>query len=142
MKGNLGAAASALFLLAIAALPATAQTTAPAAGAPAATPAPAAATPPAAKVKKPRKAKAAKKDEAAPAAGTAAAAPAPAAAGAPAAAKPAAKKQTPGQIAAHERMKKCGAEWKEEKAAGKVAKDMTWPKYWSDCNKRMKGQGA
>jgi hypothetical protein len=39
-------------------------------------------------------------------------------------------------------MKKCGAEWKEEKAAGKVAKDMKWPQYWSACNKRLKGQGA
>jgi hypothetical protein len=86
-------------------------------------------------MKKPRKAKkeTMKKEEAAPAAGTAAAA--------PTAAKPA-KKQTPGQIAAHERMKKCGAEWKEEKAAGKVAAGMKWPQYWSACNKRLKGQGA
>jgi hypothetical protein len=37
-----------------------------------------------------------------------------------------------------DRQKKCGAEWKEAKAAGKVEKGMTWPKYWSACNKRLK----
>jgi hypothetical protein len=44
-----------------------------------------------------------------------------------------------GQAAMHERQKKCGAEWKAAKAAGKVQKGMTWPKYWSACNKRLKG---
>ena len=54
-------------------------------------------------------------------------------------AKPAAKKPaSSGQIAARERQKKCGAEWKEAKAAGKIEKGMTWPKYWSACNKRLK----
>jgi hypothetical protein len=53
--------------------------------------------------------------------------------------KPAAKPLTPGQKAARERQKKCGAEWRAAKAAGKTAKDMTWPKYWSACNKRLKG---
>lgn len=42
------------------------------------------------------------------------------------------------QLAARERQKKCGAEWKEAKAAGKVETGMTWPKYWSACNKRLK----
>jgi len=46
---------------------------------------------------------------------------------------------TPGQIAARERQKKCAAEWKEAKAAGKVEKGMKWPQYWSACNKRLKG---
>ena len=45
---------------------------------------------------------------------------------------------TPGQIAARERMKKCAAEWKATKAAGKVEKGMKWPQYWSACNKRLK----
>ena len=36
-----------------------------------------------------------------------------------------------------ERMAKCSAEWKEMKAAGKTA-GLTWPKFWSDCNKRLK----
>jgi hypothetical protein len=48
---------------------------------------------------------------------------------------------TPGMIAAHERLKKCGAEWKEAKAAGKIEKGMKWPKYWSACNKRLKAAG-
>ena len=47
-----------------------------------------------------------------------------------------------GRAAALERQRKCGAEWKEAKAAGKVEKGMTWPKYWSACNKRLKGQSA
>jgi Ni/Co efflux regulator RcnB len=47
-----------------------------------------------------------------------------------------------GQQAAHDRQKKCGAEWKEAKAGGKVAKGMKWPKYWSECNTRLKAQGA
>jgi len=48
------------------------------------------------------------------------------------------KPPTPGQLAARERLKKCAAEWKEAKAAGKIEKGMTWPKYWSACNKRLK----
>jgi hypothetical protein len=32
----------------------------------------------------------------------------------------------------------CAAEWKETKAAGKTEKGATWPKFWSDCNKRLK----
>jgi hypothetical protein len=57
-----------------------------------------------------------------------------------ASAKTAAPKKDPsaGQLAARERQKKCAAEWKETKAAGKAAKEATWPKFWSDCNKRLK----
>ena len=47
-----------------------------------------------------------------------------------------------GRAAALERQRKCGAEWKEAKAGGKIEKGMTWPKYWSACNKRLKGQSA
>ena len=49
-------------------------------------------------------------------------------------------KQEPGagQLAAREQQKKCAAEWKEAKAANKVEKGATWPKFWSDCNKRLK----
>jgi uncharacterized low-complexity protein len=43
-----------------------------------------------------------------------------------------------GQAAMRDRQKKCGAEWKAEKAAGKIEKGQTWPKYWSACNKRLK----
>lgn len=43
-----------------------------------------------------------------------------------------------GQLAARERQKKCAAEWKETKTAGKTEKGATSPKFWSDCNKRLK----
>lgn len=49
-----------------------------------------------------------------------------------------AKKPSGGLAAARERQKKCAVEWKEAKAAGKVEKGMTWPKFWSACNKRLK----
>jgi hypothetical protein len=81
-------------------------------------------------------------------AATAPAAPAPAAeapAPTPAPAKEAAKPAKPakdGQAAMRERRKKCGAEWKAQKAELKK-KDpkLTWPKYWSACNKRLKAAG-
>jgi hypothetical protein len=72
-----------------------------------------------------------------------AAAPATAATPAPAAA-PAAKKKvsrSASRAAFHERQKKCAAEWKEAKAAGKIEKGMKWPKFWSACNKRLKAAG-
>jgi hypothetical protein len=59
----------------------------------------------------------------------------------PAPAKKEATKPSAGVTAMRERQKKCGAEWKEAKAAGKVEKGMTWPKYWSACNKRLKAGG-
>ena len=43
-----------------------------------------------------------------------------------------------GQLAARERQKKCATEWKEAKAASKNEKGASWPKFWSDCNKRLK----
>jgi hypothetical protein len=57
--------------------------------------------------------------------------------------KPAKAKKPPsaGQLAARERQKKCGAEWKAAKAAGKVEKGMKWPQFWSACNKRLKAGG-
>jgi hypothetical protein len=56
--------------------------------------------------------------------------------------KGASKPPSPAVAAMRERQKKCGAEWKEAKAAGKVEKGMKWPKYWSACNKRLKAAGA
>lgn len=44
--------------------------------------------------------------------------------------------------AAQERQKQCGKEWREARAAGKVEKGMTWPKYYSACNKRLKEKAA
>lgn len=65
--------------------------------------------------------------------------PAPAAGSSTTAAPKAKRPLTPGQLAARERQKKCAAEWKQAKAAGKVEKGMKWPQYWSACNKRLKG---
>lgn len=91
-----------------------------------------------------RKAKAADAaDEATPPEPTKASA-APATAAKPAAtATPAAgeKALTPGQSAARERIKKCGAEWTAAKEAGKIKAGQKWPQYWSDCNKRLKAAG-
>lgn len=50
-----------------------------------------------------------------------------------------AKKPSAAQAAVRERMAKCAAEWKEAKAGGKIENGATWPKYWSVCNKRLKG---
>ena len=54
------------------------------------------------------------------------------------AAKPAADAKT----ALRERQKKCAAEWNGKKAELKKSDSkMTWPKYWSECNKRLKAAG-
>ena len=47
-----------------------------------------------------------------------------------------------GRKAAQARQKQCGSEWKEARTAGKVEKHMTWPKYYSECNKRLKDKAA
>lgn len=47
---------------------------------------------------------------------------------------------TPGQLAAHARIKECGQMWQADKAAGKT-KGQTWPKYWSACNTKLKAAG-
>ena len=81
---------------------------------------------------------------AAPQAGTPApapttAAPAPAAGAATTTAKPATG--SPGQQAKIARQRACGAEWKADKAAGKIQAGMKWPQYWRDCDARKKAQG-
>jgi parvulin-like peptidyl-prolyl isomerase len=43
------------------------------------------------------------------------------------------------QMAARERQRKCAAEWKSAKAADKT-EGLKWPKYWSQCNARLKGK--
>jgi len=61
---------------------------------------------------------------------------------APAAApKPAARKPADPKQAEYARERACGKEWKAEKAAGKVQAGMTWPQYWSECDKRKKAAG-
>jgi hypothetical protein len=46
------------------------------------------------------------------------------------------------KAATQARQKKCAAEWKAKKAElTKADKKMTWPKFWSACNKRLKDAG-
>ncbi|MDE2445381.1 MAG: hypothetical protein KGO94_04325 [Alphaproteobacteria bacterium] len=47
---------------------------------------------------------------------------------------------TPGQMAAHQRARDCGAKWRANKATFQ-AQYGTWPKYWSACNAELKAQG-
>ncbi len=65
---------------------------------------------------------------------------------APAAEKPAAatgekKPVSSGRQAMIARERACGAEWKADKAAGKIPAGQKWPQYWSECNKRKKAEG-
>ena len=39
------------------------------------------------------------------------------------------------------RERACAADWKADKAAGKIEAGMKWPQYWSACNKRKKAEG-
>ncbi|HML07253.1 MAG TPA: hypothetical protein VK430_03875 [Xanthobacteraceae bacterium] len=54
------------------------------------------------------------------------------------AAAPAEKSGRQGFLA---RQRACAAEWKADKAAGKIPAGMRWPKYLSECNKRKKAEG-
>jgi hypothetical protein len=67
---------------------------------------------------------------------TAAPAPAPA----PAAAAPGAAGKT-GRQAMIARERACGAEWKADKAAGRIPAGQKWPQFWSACDKRKKAEG-
>ena len=49
------------------------------------------------------------------------------------------REPTARQLATRERQRKCAAEWRETKSAGKVAEGMRWPQFWSKCNARLKG---
>ena len=51
------------------------------------------------------------------------------------------REPTVGQMAASERRKKCGVEWKEAKAAGTTG-GLKWPRFYSQCNARLKGNQA
>ena len=51
------------------------------------------------------------------------------------------REPTVGQMAARERQKKCGAEWKDAKA-GNTTGGLKWPQFWSRCNARLKGNQA
>ena len=65
--------------------------------------------------------------------------PAPVARAAPVVKPAGTRTQSPGQAAMVARERQCGAQWKADKAAGKIPAGQTWPQYWSLCNKRLKG---
>ncbi len=48
---------------------------------------------------------------------------------------------SPGQIAAHQRIKECANEWHTAKSAGTLQAGMKWPQFWSSCNTRLKAHG-
>jgi Ni/Co efflux regulator RcnB len=48
-----------------------------------------------------------------------------------------AKQQTEAQKKAAENRKKCSKEWADAKAAKKVERGMTWPKFNGACMKRL-----
>jgi hypothetical protein len=50
-------------------------------------------------------------------------------------------KPADGRQAMYARERACGADWKADKAAGKIEQGQTWPKYWSACNARKKAEG-
>ena len=59
----------------------------------------------------------------------------------PAASNAPAAKPSGGRAAMYARERACGAEWRAEKAAGKIPAGQKWPQYWSACNKRKKAEG-
>jgi hypothetical protein len=70
------------------------------------------------------------------------AAPAGATVAAPATGEKAKKPMSPGMAAFHEREKKCGEEWRTNTDQIKAqTPGITWPKYLSACNKRLKAAG-
>lgn len=75
-------------------------------------------------------------------AATAPAAPAVVPASAPASTASPAPAATGGRDAMHQRQKQCGAEWTANKVT-LVAQTpgLTWPRYWSQCNTRLKAAG-
>jgi hypothetical protein len=120
-------------------------TAAPPAAAPATTAAPANPLKPATTAPAGSAAKTPAVPTAAPAATTSApmAPAAPAAATAAAPAGTAAKKpMSPGRTAEIARQRQCGAEWRANKAQLQAATPgLKWPKYWSECNTRLKAAG-
>ena len=61
---------------------------------------------------------------------------------APAAGEKAKKPMSPGMAAFHEREKKCGEEWRTNTDQIKAqTPGITWPKYLSACNRRLKAAG-
>lgn len=50
------------------------------------------------------------------------------------------REMTKGQKAFRERRKRCSAEYQEAKKSGKGTKGLSWPKFLSECNTRLKAE--
>jgi hypothetical protein len=48
---------------------------------------------------------------------------------------------TPGQMAAHKRIRECANQWRGLKASNKLPAGTKWPQFWSACNKQLKAAG-
>ncbi len=48
---------------------------------------------------------------------------------------------TPGQMAAHQRIRECGNQWRNLKTTNKLPAGTKWPQFWSACNKQLKAAG-
>ena len=48
---------------------------------------------------------------------------------------------TPGQMAAHQRIRECANQWRGLKASNKLPAGTKWPQFWSACNKQLKAAG-
>ena len=51
------------------------------------------------------------------------------------------KSGSPGREAYLARLHGCSAEWKADKANGTRPAGMKWPKFWHECDQRMKAKG-
>lgn len=51
------------------------------------------------------------------------------------------REPTVGQLAARDRLRKCGVEWREAKGRDATG-GLKWPQYYSKCNARLKGNQA
>ena len=52
------------------------------------------------------------------------------------------KQPSAAQAALRDRQHRCSAEWKAAKADKTLNPDAKWPKFWSDCNSRLKAKGG
>ena len=48
---------------------------------------------------------------------------------------------TPGQMAAHQRIRECANQWRGLKVSNKLPAGTKWPQFWSACNKQLKAAG-
>jgi hypothetical protein len=50
---------------------------------------------------------------------------------------PSGQQHQPRKMGFRQRVHECKAEWKADKASGKISGNETWKKYWKNCNIRL-----